>query len=164
MTQVELLQLFTYTTWANHRVLETCATLPIEDLKRDFRAGHRSIFETLLHLFGAERIWFERWQGQPPQPFPKEGDYGSIAELADAWQAVELQRGDWLAGLSDENMTTPITYKNLQGQEFTQPLQSLMLHVVSHSTHHRGQVVAILRALGVPPPNTDYIHFLRTAA
>jgi uncharacterized damage-inducible protein DinB len=33
---------------------------------------------------------------------------------------------------------------------------------VNHGTHHRGQVVGFLRALGHTPPVVDLIHFYRS--
>jgi len=35
--------------------------------------------------------------------------------------------------------------------------------VVNHSTYHRGQVSTQLRQLGLTPPNTDLITYLRQA-
>jgi uncharacterized damage-inducible protein DinB len=31
----------------------------------------------------------------------------------------------------------------------------ILLHVITHTFHHKGQVVAMLRALGHPAPDTD---------
>jgi uncharacterized damage-inducible protein DinB len=31
----------------------------------------------------------------------------------------------------------------------------ILLHVVTHTFHHKGQVVAMLRTLGYPAPDTD---------
>jgi len=41
------------------------------------------------------------------------------------------------------------------------PASQLVLHVVNHATLHRGQVVGMLRQLGVKPPNTDFFFYLR---
>ena len=162
MTQRYLLRLFAYTEWANHLVLGACAPAPKVSLLKDFGSGHHSVFETLLHMFGAERIWFERWRGAPLQPFPTPEDYHTIEELADDWRAMELERHEWLVEQTDDALKVPLTYKNLRGEEFTQPFVDLAMHVVNHATHHRGQVVAFLRTLGVQPPNTDLVHYFRS--
>jgi uncharacterized damage-inducible protein DinB len=41
------------------------------------------------------------------------------------------------------------------------PASQLVLHVVNHATLHRGQVIGMLRQLGVKPPNTDLFFYLR---
>ena len=38
---------------------------------------------------------------------------------------------------------------------FRVPRWQIVLHAINHSTFHRGQIVSMLRALGVQPPNTD---------
>jgi uncharacterized damage-inducible protein DinB len=35
-----------------------------------------------------------------------------------------------------------------------------VVHVVNHSTYHRGQVATMLRQLGKTPQSTDYLLFL----
>lgn len=54
-----------------------------------------------------------------------------------------------------------ISYRNLSGQPFSDPLNNLLRHVVNHSTYHRGQVATQMSQLGVKPPSTDLIVYLR---
>ena len=164
MTHQEINRLFAFTEWANHLVLDASIAVPTEDLQRDFGAGHHSITQTLTHMYGAERIWFERWQRLTPQPFAKPEDYGSLEHLRDDWSRLEKNRSVWLAEQSDASFEAPLEYANLRGERFAQPLQDQIQHAVNHATHHRGQVVAFLRALGVRPPTTDFIHYLRITA
>jgi uncharacterized damage-inducible protein DinB len=37
----------------------------------------------------------------------------------------------------------------------------MILHVVNHGTHHRGQITTILRQLGATPRNLDLIAYYR---
>ena len=60
----EIRQLFAYTEWANGLVLDASETLPSSELLRDVRISHNSILGTLVHMAGAEWLWFERWQGR----------------------------------------------------------------------------------------------------
>jgi uncharacterized damage-inducible protein DinB len=36
-------------------------------------------------------------------------------------------------------------------------LRDLLIHVINHSTYHRGQVAAMLRRLGTPALSTDFL-------
>jgi hypothetical protein len=54
-----------------------------------------------------------------------------------------------------------ITYSDLKGNPYTQPIWTIVLQVVNHSSHHRGQAVGFIRALGHTPPNVDLITFSR---
>jgi uncharacterized damage-inducible protein DinB len=51
--------------------------------------------------------------------------------------------------------------KDLRGNTWTQPFWQLVLHVVNHATHHRGQVSGFLRAMGRVPPPLDLVAFYR---
>ena len=37
-----------------------------------------------------------------------------------------------------------------------------MQHVVNHATLHRGQIVGMIRQLGIEPPSTDLLFYLRS--
>ena len=54
---------FTYDRWANDRILTVAADLPDEALDRKFDMGPGSLRETMRHIYGADRIWFERVGG-----------------------------------------------------------------------------------------------------
>jgi uncharacterized damage-inducible protein DinB len=60
--------------------------------------------------------------------------------------------------------STPLTYQDLQGRTHATPLWQIVLHVVNHGTHHRGQVAAMMRAMGHVPPPLDLIRYYRETA
>ena len=39
----------------------------------------------------------------------------------------------------------------------------MLRHVVDHSSYHRGQVVTMLRQVGVVPPTTGLIYYYRNS-
>ena len=49
----------------------------------------------------------------------------------------------------------------MSGNRFNQPVWQLVLHVVNHGTHHRGQVSGFLRAMGHKPPKLDLVSYYR---
>ncbi len=69
---------------------------------------------------------------------------------------------DWIAGVTEEKLEEKITYKNMKGDTFTAPYWELLQHLYNHATFHRGQVVTILRQLGVTTiPSTDFVTYTR---
>jgi uncharacterized damage-inducible protein DinB len=52
----------------------------------------------------------------------------------------------------------------MRGNRWQQPPWQIVLHVVNHGTHHRGQVSGFLRAMGQTPPPVDLSMFYRTRA
>jgi len=50
----------------------------------------------------------------------------------------------------------------LKGEHFKQPIYKMLLHVFNHGTYHRGQIVNMLRQLGIEKiPQTDFIVWSR---
>jgi uncharacterized damage-inducible protein DinB len=53
-------------------------------------------------------------------------------------------------------------YQNTKKEQFKQPIYQVLLHMFNHSTYHRGQLVTMLRQLGVQKlPSTDFIVWSR---
>lgn len=151
---------FTYDRWANDRVLSVAKDLPDEALDRKFDMGPGSLRETMRHIYGADRIWFERVGGPNAAAMPPAKDIKSITQLIDAAHQLDDARSGWLAGLSEEAVRQPIDYKNMKGEPYTNKLCDILLHVCTHGIHHRAQAMAMLRQIGKPLENLDYI-FLR---
>jgi uncharacterized damage-inducible protein DinB len=62
--------------------------------------------------------------------------------------------------VSDADLSRELGYKRFTGEDYSLPLVQQMQHVVNHATLHRGQVVGMIRQLGVAPPSTDLLFYL----
>jgi uncharacterized damage-inducible protein DinB len=69
-TQPEISKLFAYNRWANARTLGPSSTLTAEEYGRTLGGSFPSVGETLAHIYAAEWIWLERWQGRSPRGLP----------------------------------------------------------------------------------------------
>jgi uncharacterized damage-inducible protein DinB len=58
-------------------------------------------------------------------------------------------------------LAAELSFKLLSGDPNTLRLADQMQHVVNHATLHRGQVVGMIRQLGIAPPATDLLFYLR---
>jgi len=157
LNREEVARLLEYTVWANHRILRATATLSPADFRRDLGASHGGVRGTLVHMLGAEWIWFERWKGLSPAKGVDEGDYPDVIALRDRWTAIEQHRAAWVAELKDEALARTVRFRLLDGRDFESPLWQLVQHAVNHSTYHRGQVTLLLRLLGAKTVGTDML-------
>ena len=59
-------------------------------------------------------------------------------------------------------MSGPVTFRRMSGGggEMSMRLDRILLTLINHQTHHRGQVHAMLTAGGVTPLQMDVIDFL----
>jgi uncharacterized damage-inducible protein DinB len=159
----ELRDLFTFNRWANGRILEACHSLSGDALRRDLGSSFASVLGTLTHMAGSEWIWLERWSGHSPTSPPTWRIEG-LHDLESRWEEVAAAQQQFMSSLQPDDLRRIIEYRNLKGEPFSMPLGQLMRHVVNHSTYHRGQVVTMLRQLGVPAPATDLVLYYRESA
>ena len=142
-------------------MLEAASKLSEEELRRDFKTADKNVAGTLAHAFAADRVWLGRIQGDPPATFIDDKDR-QLATLGTEWPALQQRWKQWAAPLSDQDVLEKISYKDLKGNPYQTPLWQILLHVVNHATHHRGQASGFLRAMGHTPPPLDLIAFYRT--
>jgi uncharacterized damage-inducible protein DinB len=143
-------RLFAYDAWANEEVLAGLRTAA----KPQPRA-----LELMAHIFSAERLWMERLE-QKPQTLPvwpkftiEECDK-QAAELPSLWKL-------YLANGSEADLAEPISYRNSKGEPWSSRRDDILMHLITHSAYHRGQVAMTVRAAGSSPAYTDFIHSIR---
>jgi uncharacterized damage-inducible protein DinB len=154
--------LYDYNYWANHKLLDIVETLTQEQFTKDFGSSHGGIHGTLFHMMGAEEIWLKRWKGENPASFHKAEEYPTFDALTGHWDMVEHEMIGFCHMLKTESdIQRIVVYKDLKGNEYSQPLSQLMQHLANHSTYHRGQIVTLLRQLGVKPVGTDLVAYYR---
>lgn len=161
MTQQEIRHLVAYSAWASNRVFDAVTPIPGEDLVRDLKSSHKSIHGTLVHMVSAERIWLARVQGAAEAPILEGADVPTLASLRAVWEQVGYDMARFLGGITDKKLQESITARSPKGDMYTHTIGQVISHVVDHSTYHRGQVITLMRQLGVVPPNTGMITFFR---
>lgn len=154
-----LLELLEFHTWATLRALNTVDGLSSEQLHHDLGSSFPSVFETLLHTYGADRAWLGRLEGQTPtRPNPK--DYPDLLALKTAWESTLECWPEVVAALEDPQKM--IAYHSYDGDPFSSKLEDIVRHAVNHGTYHRGQVTTLLRQLGAKAVSSDMIGFFRS--
>ncbi len=81
MTPEEMRVLYDYNAWANHRSLDAASSLTAEKFVQPMGSSFGSVRDTLGHIFGAEWIWLERFQGRSPASLPDTTQFKDAASL-----------------------------------------------------------------------------------
>lgn len=147
--------LFAYNRWAIERLLAAAGELTTEELDRDLRGSFGSLKGTLRHLLWGERSWLRFWRDDDFGPELSASELSDLSSIAREWSALDEERAAFLRGLTAEKLAAPRPV-----DEDAYVLGELLQHCVNHSTHHRGQVVLMLRQLGKTPPVTGFRQFL----
>lgn len=136
-------------------LLRHVATVP-DDLQHKPISGfgHPSIRQQLVHILTCEEGWVHDLQDKA---FPgwHEEDCPTVAALLTAKERIREATRTYLGGLTEEQLNTTLAKRPVDwGGELRSPA-FILLHVITHAFHHKGQVVAMLRILGYPAPDTD---------
>lgn len=136
--------------WTTRQLLLRCRSLTDEQLDRELDIGHRTVRATLLHIICNVEVWSDLMTGQPVQVDQGARPQGrsvsaliarldrAAADLARVARAV-AQRGGW-----DERWVDPLDNPPAQ-----KTYGGGIAHVITHSMHHRAQLLYMLRRLGV---------------
>ena len=141
-------------------MLDAAAALSPEELTRDFGTADKTVAGTLVHVFAADRSWLARLHGQGPgnRPGP---EFLDLPVLREGWAAVHANWQAWGEKLTDDGASAVLNYHDLKGNAWRTPVWQIVLHVVNHATHHRGQAAGFLRSMGHTPPPLDLIAYYR---
>jgi uncharacterized damage-inducible protein DinB len=145
--------LFAYDDWANR---ETLASLTRA------QSPPQSALSRMAHIIAAEWLWYARITGVPATmavwpELPLEKCDEHLDALAATWSK-------FVAELPPGGFDRSISYTNSKGERFDSRVEDILLHVVFHSTYHRGQIAGEMRKAGFEPAYTDFIHAVRTGA
>lgn len=151
--------LFHHMQWADEEVWR--AVLTCEDACVD-----ATIQGLLLHLHVVQRAFLAVWKARQ-LTFPDPSEFHSIAELH-AWTATYYAEARaFLEAVDEDALSRRVMMpwanelaKELGRQPESPTMAETMVQVTSHSTYHRGQVNARLRAVGGQPPLVDYIAWI----
>lgn len=164
MSPEEMGLLYDYNAWANHRALDAVSALTAEQFTKPLGSSFSSVRDTLAHIYGAEWIWLERFQGRAPSSFPDAAQFADVASLRDRWTEHEGRQLTFVRGLTQDELDRVMEYKTLKFGVYKNPLWQSMQHVVNHGTYHRGQITTMIRQHGAQPLLTDLMHFYRERA
>ncbi len=155
----QLASLYEYGGWVNQRLLDTAAALAEEQFTQKVLPSFDSVHLTLIHILGAEVLWFARSQGQSPKTMLSSRELPNVQAIRERWVELIAQRRAYFADLDEAELGVTVHWTNMRGQPYALPRWQVMLHSANHSTHHRSEVAAILTELGHQPDSTDLLEF-----
>ena len=150
-------ELYRYHAWANRRILDAAAALTPQQFIVTIPSSFPSVRDTLVHVLWSEWIWLQRWKGSSPRTVFDPYDFPDATALSARWAEHQAEQAAFTGALTADLLARLVRYVNTRGETWEYELWKQMLHVVNHSSYHRGQVITMLRQLGAPPPTTDFL-------
>jgi uncharacterized damage-inducible protein DinB len=144
------MRMFAYDHWANRECLIAM---------RSASSAPSSTMGRIAHILSAQKLWLERLR-QESQTLPV-WPGSTLPECAKLADEVAVFWRNYLAQLSPSGFDDKIEYRNSKGEAWCSRIEDVLTHVLLHSAYHRGQVALEMRAAGMEPAYTDFIHAVR---
>lgn len=153
-----MLRYFTYGQWATSQLLELVAGADDESLDREFNMGPGTIRKTLTHILDVETKWAAILDGRPDAFQP--AGHLSMGDLSTRLDAVYPQMLQRIESLDDAAVQQQVTAAP-GGIPLKLRVIEALVQLCCHGTHHRAQLVNMLRHVGRPVPPSDLIVWWR---
>jgi uncharacterized damage-inducible protein DinB len=137
-------------------VLDHVAAVPFSALTRELAGfGRPTVRAQIAHIFSAETAWVSALRMLPEL---RRFDPAALASVDDfrraQREAIDGTR-TYLDSIDEHQLNSMLDRYH---PEWSTPHRTpgyILLHVITHGFHHKGQIVAMLRLLGYPAPDTD---------
>jgi uncharacterized damage-inducible protein DinB len=155
LTRAEIGQLHGATHESLDILLSHVVTVPDNLLRQPLTGfGFPTVWRQLIHILTVEEGWVHDLQYKAFAGWFEE-DCPTLAALQAAKVRIREATRSYLDSLTETQLNTTLaTRPDGWSGELRSPA-FILLHVITHTFHHKGQVVAMLRTLGHPAPDTD---------
>ena len=161
MTDLKNLQmLLRYNAWANDRIFTAVTKLNPPDMPEEQTTLLTSIAHDLHHAYIVNLIWqayLEDRQHGFTTRRPKE--HPPLNELWRAQQEIDAWYSAYSNQLAPDTADELIAFTLIGGNKGTMTRAEILLHIVNHTTYHRGYVADMLCQIPMQPPATDFTIF-----
>lgn len=161
MTQQPLQMLVSQTAWANRQLFGALRAVAAFEAQK----GADLIVRALDHIHVVRRIFQAHLQGVPHEHTSTyRAVFPSLEELDRESEAIDRWYVDTTASLAPEELARPRDVRFTDGKVVTMTAATMILHVVTHTIHHRGNVDVIMIQAGMPRRRDGFPEFLVSRA
>ena len=153
-----------YNRWANDLIFAAVEALPAGEATRPRATLFKNVVHTLNHNYVIDRIFQAHLEGRAhgyaarntPEPPPLEDLARSQREIDDWYIA-------WSDAISPAALDERVGFTFVGGGQGAMTRAEMLIHVVNHTSYHRGFVADMFYQVPARPPVTDLTVFLRDA-
>ncbi|QDV69902.1 DinB family protein [Rosistilla carotiformis] len=131
--------------WATEQLLGICAQLADDELDRPFDIGHQTIRRTLDHIIHNMEIWSSLMANDPIE----RASDASISAMTRRLEVASARLGTIARQTADSGGWDEMWYDHLENPPRNKRFGTAIAHVITHSMHHRAQLLYMLRLTGI---------------
>ena len=130
------------------QMLELCRDLTDEQLDRRFAIGHGSLRATFHHTIWNIEAWTDIMIGRPRRDEP-DGSQRSIDAMIARLDAIYAEFAALARRVQAEGKLDAMFADVVDDPPTMKTFGAAIVHMITHSMHHRAQVLNIMRQLGM---------------
>ncbi len=151
-----------YNAWANAKFFDAVRALPGGEATKPRQTLFKNIVHTLNHNYVIDHIFQSHLQGRPHGYDARNTTATpSLEELRAAQGALDAWYIDWSDTISDAALDEKVSFTYVGGGDGVMTRGQILLHLVNHTSYHRGFAADLFYQVPAKPPTTDITVFLR---
>jgi uncharacterized damage-inducible protein DinB len=141
--------------WANETLYAACLMMETPAIWSARPGYFGSIGRTLNHIYEVDLYYLDVLeQGGAARSVYQRDDERDLSNLATLQADVDFRLAQFCAGLTQETLVE-MRDTVRRDEMVSERVDWLLLHLIQHQVHHRGQVHGMLSHAGVAPPQLD---------
>jgi uncharacterized damage-inducible protein DinB len=153
-----------YNEWANRVIFDAVAALPPGEAEKPRASLFKNMVHTLNHNYVIDRIFQAHLEGRSHGYTARNTpDHPSLAELRRLQEEVDAWYVRWADAIAEHALDETVRFEFVGGGEGAMTRGEMLLHVVNHTSYHRGFVADLFYQVPARPPITDLTVYLRDA-
>jgi uncharacterized damage-inducible protein DinB len=153
-----------YNAWANRLIFDAVAALPPGEAEKPRKSLFKNMVHMLNHNYVIDRIFQAHLEGRAH-------GYGArntpghppLAELWRDQQAIDAWYVAKYDAMPEGELNETVHFTFVGGGAGAMTRGEILLHIVNHTSYHRGFVAEMIYGLGLRAPTTDLPVYLREA-
>jgi uncharacterized damage-inducible protein DinB len=141
---------------ANHRLHSACSRLTTDEFKAVRTSFFPSLWQTLNHILIVDWYYIAALYREPDmrRAFRTETPYDDMRSLAGAQITSDDRLIAWCEAADDAALDAEV---QMDRETFVQRdrTRHVLMHLLTHQIHHRGQAHAMLAGTAIEPPQLD---------
>ena len=151
-----------YNAWADKLIFKAVAELPDGEATKPRLTLFKNFVHTLNHNYVIDRIFQAHLEGREHGFSARNtAEHPPLDELWRAQSALDDWYIAWSDRVTDAELDERVTFTFVGGGQGVMTRWEMLLHVVNHTTYHRGFAADLFYQIPARPPTTDLTVFLR---
>ena len=151
-----------YNQWANTLIFDAVAKLPEGEATKPRVSLFKNMVHMLNHGYVIDKMFQAHLEDRPHGYTARNtAEHPPLAELWRLQQEIDAWYIAWSDALTPATIDEKVHFGYVGGGEGTLSRGEILLHIVNHTTYHRGFVGEMIYGLKIPAPTTDLTVYLR---